>query len=279
MISAINRFLLALSLVGPALHIPAAASTNAVVSPACPRFILPIYPSNTETWDEAIASDMPKGSVLILNLGGSAGDDPEAHRGGPGFAADPQMLQRVEAAQAAGYIVIGYVRTGAAGTNSGPRRNRAYTDQDIQSYRDWYHVDGIFYDEVWADWEYLPYYQALVAYGRGEVPGLQVMNMGATPGWQYAGLADIIGTFEGTSSDFLAWSQEFEPGNLPIPQWGAVIMDVTTEQLLREVLAHAELNGISYVYAINTYGGPTENPYSELPPDWTTQVELVNACH
>jgi hypothetical protein len=97
--------------------------------------------------------------VLILNLGGTrAGDDPIGALGGPGSRAVPDAAT-VHAAQERGHQVLGYIRTGATGSNDGPRRDRAYTDREIRDLRVWYDVDGIFYDEVYADSRYLSNYE------------------------------------------------------------------------------------------------------------------------
>ena len=57
------------------------ASTSTVAY-GCQRFMLPIYPSNSEEWDRAVASDLPPGSVFILNMAGTrGGDDLYAERG------------------------------------------------------------------------------------------------------------------------------------------------------------------------------------------------------
>lgn len=253
---------------------------EAVSIPAgCQRFILPIYPSNSAEWDTAVRSGMPSGSILILNPGGTrAGDDRVAAKGGPGEAADPAMLARVREAQARGYRVIGYIRTGETGSNDGPRRDREWTDREIADLRDWYAVDGIFYDEVYSSDDFLGYYEELVAHGRDEVGGLQVLNLGGTPSKEYAALGDVIGTFEGSVADFADWSLSAWQYGFPAARWAVAVMSVPDAAEMRRVIWLARESNIGYVYATDRFGTSTQNPWTHLPPYWEDQVAKVSSC-
>lgn len=255
------------------------ARPAATIAAGCQRFILPIYPSNTTEWDTAVRSGMPVGSILILNPGGTrAGDDRVAAKGGPGETADPAMLARVREAQARGYQVIGYIRTGESGSNDGPRRDREWTDREIADLRDWYGVDGIFYDEVYSSDDYLTYYQELVTHGRVEVGGLHVLNLGGTPSEEYAALGDVIGTFEGAVEDFETWSLSAWQYGFPATQWAVAVMSVPNAAEMRRVIWLARESNIGYVYATDRFGTSTQNPWTELPPYWEDQVAKVLSC-
>lgn len=259
---------------------PAATPASAVDEGCdCQRLIVPIYPSNTGEWDQAVAAGMPAGSVLILNLGGTrAGDDPERSKGGPGSGPDPAMQQRVREAQARGYYVIGYIRTGATGSNPGPRRDRAYTDREIADLEGWYDVDGIFYDEVYATAGYLDYYVDLVAHGRQVSPGLHVLNFGGSPDERYAALGDVIGTFEGSVEDFKDWSLSSWQRDYPPSRWAVAVMSVRDAEEMRRVVRRARQQNIGYVYATDLFGTSTENPWYRLPPYWDEQVAKHRSC-
>lgn len=245
----------------------------------CQRFILPIYPSNTPEWDRAVASDIPPGSILILNQGGTrAGDDPYAEKGGPGFAPDSELKRRVKDAQERGLLVIGYIRTGETGSNSGPRRDREMTDLEIADLKDWYGVDGIFYDEVWADGRYFEYYQDLIAHGRKTVPGLHVFNAGGSPNDIYAPLADVIGTFEGRADDFRTWAPRPWQFAFPASKWAAAVMSVKDVAEMRSIIWLSRSNNLGYIYVTDRFGSSTENPWSRLPPYWTDQVARLLQC-
>jgi hypothetical protein len=254
------------------------ANTGVATFP-CQRFILPIYPSNTGEWDRAVSSNIPSGSILILNQGGTrAGDDPYAEKGGPGFEPDPALQERVKEAQERGFLVLGYVRTGATGSNSGPRRDREMTDLEIADLKAWYGVDGIFYDEVWADGRYFAYYQDLVAHGREMVPGLHVFNSGGSPSDIYAPLADVIGTFEGRADDFRTWAPSTWQRNYPPSKWAAVVMSVSDAAEMRSVIWLSRTNNLGYIYMTNRFGTQFENPWTHLPTFWPDLVAQVLKC-
>jgi hypothetical protein len=254
-------------------------AATGVSSVACQRIMLPIYPSNTEEWDRAIESDMPAGSVLILNQGGTrAGDDPYGEKGGPGFEPDPELQERVAAAQARGFLVIGYIRTGATGSNSGPRRDRAMTDLEIADLKEWYGVDGIMYDEVWADDRYFDYYQALVAHGREVVPGLHVFNSGGSPSDVYASIADVFGTFEGRDDDFRSWAPDSWQLAYPPSKWAASVMSVDNAAEAGRIVWLSRHNNLGYIYMTNRFGTQFQNPWTHLPPYWSELVARVVQC-
>lgn len=255
------------------------SASGRTLSAGCPRIILPVYTTDTAVWDAAVSSNMPPGSIIIMNPGATrAGDDPSRSKGGPGTTPDPEIQEYVRQAQDRGYVVLGYIRTGEDGSNDGPRRNRAWTDQDIHDLRDWYSVDGIFYDEVFPATEYYGYYADLVAYGRETVPGLHLIHVGGQSSARYAGLADVVGVFEGTVDDFLAWSPDLDPVEHHPLDSAAAVMSVADAAQMREVIAHARMHNLGYVYATNAFGTSTENPWRTLPPYWDAQTAAVRQC-
>lgn len=271
--------LISASIVPITLATTSRSGSGATSSLNCPRIIAPIYTTETSVWEAALDSDMPEGSILILNVGATrAGDDPWQSKGGPGRQANPQMQEYVRQAQERGFSVIGYIRTGETGSNDGPRRDRAWTDREIQDLTDWYDVDGIFYDEVYSDAEYYTYYADLVAHGRETVPGLHVLNVGGHPSELYANLGDVIGIFEGTADDFLVWSPELDPDEYAPQRWAAAVMSVADADHMREIIDHARAQKLGYVYATNTFGTSTQNPWATLPPYWDDQLTTLKRC-
>ena len=267
---------------GPVVSGDGTGGVNAnadTVAYACQRFMLPIYPSNSEEWDRAVASDLPAGSVFILNMAGTrGGDDPYAEKGGPGVAPDPDLQERVAEAQRRGYVVIGYIRTGETGSNSGPRRDRRRTDLEIADLKAWYGVDGIMYDEVWASPEYFDYYKDLIAYGRALAPGLHVINSGAPPYEEYATIADVVGTFEGMAEDLRSWSQQPWQVSFPASKWAASVMSVSTAAEMRNVIWLSRTNNLGYIYVTNRSGTQFTNPWTHLPTFWRELVAQVQKC-
>jgi hypothetical protein len=149
----------------------------------CASSLIPAYLSPQGIVDLADAAPGPR--LLIVNPAS-----------GPGEAPDPDLRRAVAHAQAGGARILGYVPT-----TFGARHSAAVLT-DVQRFREWYGVDGIFLDEVSHDPAQLPYYAALSRRLRGE--GELVLNPGIVPARGYFDLADLVVTFEGPFADYAA---------------------------------------------------------------------------
>jgi Spherulation-specific family 4 len=186
---------------------------------------------------------------------------------GPGQGADPAYAQAVKAAQRSGSRVLGYVPTGY-GT-----RPVAAVEQDVDRYRSWYGVDGIFLDEASANRASLAHYRALSRHVRAAPGQLVVMNPGVVPARGYFALADVIVTFEGPVSAYAGALRETPAwvDDLPRGRIAHLIYGASREQALAAVRrrAHAQ-----YVYAA---AGAPPHPWS-LPDYLDAEEALLDAC-
>jgi hypothetical protein len=171
---------------------------------------------------------------------------------GPGPAAQPAYASAVARAQAAGTRVLGYVPTGYGA------RDAALVREEIDRYRSWYRVDGIFLDEASASAEDVPHYRAL----SDHVRGFTVLNPGLVPAREYFSFADVVVTYEGSAADYGAAVRR-------APGW--------LEQVPRERIAHLlygaargpalEAVGLSaragYLYVTD---GSLPHPWGSIPP-------------
>ena len=107
------------------------------------------YPTPGGGWDQMAAAAGQVSLTAILN--------PDS---GPGSAFDPNYAAAVDKLRAAGGAVIGYVDTAYG--------NRSITavEADINTYKTWYHLDGIFLDDMTNDAgaQDLSYYQQIYNY-------------------------------------------------------------------------------------------------------------------
>jgi hypothetical protein len=115
---------------------------------------------------------------------------------GPGAAVHPPYREAVAAARESGAQVLGYVPTGYGA------RDPAAVRADIDRYREWYGIDGVFLDETAHDEALLPHYRALSLFARGGRDGLVVVNPGMVPAAGYFDLADIVVTYEGPGAGY-----------------------------------------------------------------------------
>ncbi|HEX5322947.1 MAG TPA: spherulation-specific family 4 protein, partial [Capsulimonadaceae bacterium] len=125
---------------------------------------------------------------------------------GPGDRLDPNYVTQVKEAKAHGLIVLGYVHTSYA------KRNLRDVEAEADHYFQWYHVSGIFYDEVSNDQPGLSYYKEVFAFTKKRNPqAMVVLNPGTQVIAGYMKAADIICTFE---SPYNSYQKEYNA-----PSW------------------------------------------------------------
>ena len=115
---------------------------------------------------------------------------------GPGHAPHTPYREAVAAARDSGAQVVGYVPTGYGA------RDPAAVEADIDRYREWYGVNGVFLDEAAHDEALLSHYRALSLHAREAGVGLVVLNPGVVPAEGYFDLADVVVTYEGPATAY-----------------------------------------------------------------------------
>ncbi|MGY0021342.1 spherulation-specific family 4 protein [Streptomyces sp. cg35] len=164
--------------------------------------LVPLYvhpAENPAAW-QALVRAAPQLYGVVLN----AAD-------GPGTAPDPAFADASRALRAAGVRVLGYVDTAY-----GARAARAVVT-DVQRHRDWYGVDGCFFDQVAPGRHDLRGTRRLVHAARDSGAATVVLNPGVHPAPGYVRVADLLVTFEGHWSTYLrsfdapSWTSRHAP--------------------------------------------------------------------
>ncbi|MEV0895360.1 spherulation-specific family 4 protein [Actinoplanes sp. NPDC049802] len=172
---------------------------------------------------------------------------------GPGTRPDPELRL---AATRLRVPVLGYVDT-AYGARDIPA-----VERDIARHLTWYPVGGVFFDQVAAGPEWLAHYGRLAAAARRHGCGTVMFHHGVYPDPRFAGLADMLGVFEGPARRYLT---------LVPPGWARrhtaatfchLVYD-TPAHLLPTVLEHAAGVHAASVYLTDRGGA---NPWDGLPP-------------
>ncbi len=115
---------------------------------------------------------------------------------GPGTSAIAAYVTQVAAAKVVGAPVFGYVST-----SYGARAITA-VEADIDAYVNFYHVDGIFFDEFATGSSMLPYYNTATTYAR--LKGLKVcINPGTNIPEAVMVLADYAMVFESSAASYM----------------------------------------------------------------------------
>ncbi|MDA4118595.1 MAG: spherulation-specific family 4 protein [Thaumarchaeota archaeon] len=183
---------------------------------------------------------------------------------GPGSSYDPNYASGVDNLRAAGVVVLGYDRT------SYGARSTADGIADINAYKSWYAVNGIFFDEMANVPGYEGYYSSLNSYAKSVGFAFTVGNPGASTVSSYIGTVGRIVTYESEgvpdSSSLAAWT-------LGLPRNNFVMMAYGVSHLSNSSLAAAS-DYVSYVY-VTDEGLP--NPYGGLPLYFSKLVATLDA--
>jgi hypothetical protein len=208
-------------------------------------------------WDQLAAAARQVPVIAIMNP-----DD------GPGTHRDPSYVAAVGEVRAAGGEVIGYVHTSYA------RRPLDQVRNEIKEYRRWYHVDGIFIDEMTSNpaKQDLRYYRQLDHFVHHVLPNsLAVGNPGDNTPAAYAQMADKLVLFEdGAGYDTYApppWQTLF-----PASRFANIAYSIPSVATMQSDVVLAASRHTGWVYVTDA-GLP--NPYGNLPTYWTDLVAAV----
>jgi hypothetical protein len=182
---------------------------------------------------------------------------------GPGAAADSEYRRAIAAAQAAGSRVLGYIPTTWGARPAGE------IEADIDRYRSWYGVDGIFLDEAASTEAQLTHYHALVHHARAEGAGFVVLNPGVPPARGYFDFADIVVTFEGPIA---AYRSRRPPDGVAPERSAHLVYGASREQALSELSSD---HAARYVYLTS---GTLPHPWGTVPDYFAQELAALGGC-
>lgn len=222
------------------------------------------YPSAGSPWGPMTAAADEVPITAIMNPGN-----------GPGTFKDQNYVNAVNAFRAAGGRVIGYVYS-SYGT-----RPLAQVTADIDRYRTWYGIDGIFVDEMGntGPAQRLDYYKSIYDYVKGVDPEWEVMgNPGTQTIEQYATwpTADRLMVFENVGSAYPSHVPSAWNANYPAEKFVNLIHTEDSPTKMAEYLELAVSRNIGGIYITNDV---MSNPWDTLPSYWQQHVDAVAAIN
>ena len=154
-------------------------------NPGTLSVLVPAYWGDDQgNWNRLITTH-PQGTVAIVNA-----------NNGPVDKLDPALAQEIQAAQAAGIKVIGYVWTGQAdpAADAPQGQSEETVKNNINLWYKYYKLDGIHLDDAIFSTQHLQYFQDLHDYiKQTEGPNALVyINGAAIPPAGYEKAADIL---------------------------------------------------------------------------------------
>ncbi len=216
--------------------------------------IIPLYSFPDASWDEVrnIKNANPDVPFLVII---------NPHNG-PGSEYNSYYYSGIKNFQSAEITVIGYVNTEYA------TKKIVDVFADIDSYKTWYTLDGIFFDEMSNVPGNESYYKNLDDYAKSQGFVLTVGNPGHDTLPSYVGTLDNLLIYEnsGLPNFFLlgGWHENYDESNFSILVYGL-------DSLNQSFVKYAA-NYVDYIYLTNDH---LPNPWDTIPPYFDNLVSTL----
>ena len=224
-------------------------------APICQKMLIPAYFYPGPLWDQAIAG-APVVDVMVMNPAS-----------GPGVIQDPNYANAIDNSQAAGIKVIGYVHT------SYSARDINVVKSEIDLYKTWYGVDGIFLDQVSSSGANLAYYQELADYIRATSGTYVALNPGTIPDEGYISIGDTTIIFEGTYITYKSWTAPSWVNNYAASKMTSLVYDTASVKDMNSAIRKSTKIKTGNVYITKDV---LPNPWDTLPSYWNAELSAIN---
>src|SRR3989442_150596 len=237
----------------------AAATRTSFAATSNSGIVIPLYTYPTDgSWSASLQAKKAHPNVPIIAIINPSD--------GPGGSSDSNYVQGVKNFQAAGIIVIGYVATGYAS------HGMSDLDAQISRYKNWYSVNGIFFDEMANNQGNENYYSTLNTYVKSVGMTYTMANPGTTTRKSYVGPLDSIIIYESAGPPSLSYppSATFYPSysksNFGFLAYSVPSLDTSFET--------STSTYVQWMYITND---GLSNPWDTLPSYFMNEVAALDA--
>ena len=233
--------------------------------PATLGIIVPayFYPSGNSYWSQLATAAASVPLVAVMNP-----------NNGPGTVRDPNYAAAVQQVQAAGGKVYGYVYTDYGS------RSLTQVKADINHYFNWYHVDGIFVDQMTNDVNstHQQYYAQIDHFvHHKEASWIDVGNPGSNTPRSYVGhAADELVLFENDGSGYSTYKPPAYQKDYPAGDFANILYNVASASTMQSDVNLAVSRNTGWIYVTDD---TLPNPYDTLPSYWDQEVSAVAAVN
>src|SRR3989454_7977751 len=182
---------------------------------------------------------------------------------GPGGSSDSNYVQGVKDFQAAGIIVLGYVATGYASQLISSLESQA------SSYKNWYSLNGIMFDEMSSVQGNENYYSTLDTYVKSLGMTMTMGDPGTSVPNSYIGILDSLCIFEQGGLPTLSYLSSYSGHQKS--NFAYIGLSVSTLNTSYEA---SSSNYVQWIYITDAGGG---NPYNVLPSYFMNEVAALDA--
>ena len=211
--------------------------------------MVPLYSYPGPNWQSLVQAKVAYPSVPVVAIINPSN--------GPGSYQDPNEVWGIQLLESAGIIVVGYVATGYGGIST------SQDEQEISAYSQFYHLSGIFFDQMSSVSGYENYYSTLTSYAVSLGYSLTIGNPGALVPASYIGTVSNIVIYENSglpSTSFLS-SLGYAKSDFSMLSYGDSGIDPDFVQ--------AAAADIEYLYITD---GTFPSPYATLSSYFSTLI-------
>jgi len=220
-------------------------SKSADASATSTGLIISLYTHPGTIWNAVIQEKIAHPSVPMLVI-----INPD---NGPSISKDADYAMAIQELQKSGIVVLGYVYTSYA------TRNSTAVTAEIDNYKNWYNLNGVFFDEMSNISGNENYYSNLSNYAKSHGFTMTIGNSGTDTLPSYIGTVDNIVIYDNKGLppiSFLGgWYTNYNKNNFSAISYGINNLNKT---FVKELSNH-----VGYLYMTN-YTLP--NPWIGLPP-------------
>jgi Spherulation-specific family 4 len=218
--------------------------------------IIPLYTYPGVSWTAIIKAKQANPGVEMVTI-----INPN---NGPGTSKDQNYVTGINNLRAAGVVVLGYDHT------SYGARPLSEVEAEINTYKSWYNVSGIFFDEMSNVPGNENYYSTLNQYAKSVGLGFTVGNPGAGVPASFIGTMDVIVIYENqgipNTSSLEAMTNGVPANHFAVIAYGVNVWNASS---VSDVFNYA-----SYVYVTPD---TLPNPYGALTADFSKLVAFLGS--
>ncbi len=236
--------------------LPVTITVSTAVSSAKAGVIVPLYAYPTSaSWSALIHIKQAYPSVPIIAI--------VSPNNGAGSVKDPIFASGIKSLQSHGIKVLGYVLT------SYGSRDPALIKAQMLNYKNWYGVNGIFFDEMSQLGTTAGYYSNLASYGKSLNFGTTVGNPGTTVSTNLIGIFTNLCIYESpgmpSTSNINAYSPSYAKQGFSYISYGDSSLPSQTQ-------IQSTTRYVGYIYITSLSGS---NPFDGLPSYFSKEVATL----
>ncbi|HEY9643780.1 MAG TPA: spherulation-specific family 4 protein [Coleofasciculaceae cyanobacterium] len=239
----------------------------------CLRVLIPlyIYPTHyqpeTYAWRNIALAQAHVPITAVINPNNGPDNGPP----------NQDYAQGLADLRAAHVTLLGYVSTRYS------QRNLAEIKREIDLYKQYYDVDGIFLDEAASHPDQLKYYQELYSYIKTiSNLGQVVLNQGTQPDQGYLSrpAADTVVVFENYAREWARYSPPSYTSNYAADRFSVLVHSAPDVEAMKQIIDLTLARHAKYVYVTDdSPDSADQNPWNQLPSYWDEEIQYIQALN